>query len=241
MIHSFSLDDSTQLQLRRALRDSLPWIPSGHLCEAISAGLDFRSHAALKAAAKNVFPGQRRFAYFSHPQFCRHLWEYGYDTSNAQGKGLRDFVAPLHGALPYAHRAGGPEWNAHGPLIVYVPPRRLVECCKLVLREVQTHSDANYREPLGQEAHSQYEREYRTFFQPGTLLEAVDEMGIGRTVEEGNNEIRYNFTSAAFIAGIEAAHRRYDGLKWVGQVLADKSVPFESLWASDAALKPVLA
>lgn len=240
MIHSFSLDDSTQLQLRRALRDCMPWLPSGHLCEAIAAGLGFRSYAGLRAKAKQVPFGQRQFAYFSRPRFCAYLWENGYEAAKAFDQGLRNFVAPFHGSLPYAHRAQGPEWKETGPLISLTQPRRLVECCKLVLREVVLHSSPNYREPFGDDAAYLYGQTLKTFFQPGTLLEAVDELGIGRTLKEGEHDVAYNFTSEAFVAGLNAASQRYNGLAWVNKGLALNTVSYPALWAQKGDdLRPV--
>ena len=166
----------------------------------------------------------------------REWWDDGYDTTSSTRRGSSAFVAPLHGVLPYAHRAAGPEWTGHGHLIAYVPPRRLVECCKLVLRDVVLHQNAHFREALHDAAILAYEKAFKTFFQPGTLLEAMDDMGIGRTVEEGKTHVTCNFTSAAFVAGLQTCMQRYNGLDWVGEALAHKKVSFEALWASDARL-----
>lgn len=228
MIHSFSLDDSTQLQVRRAFRDALPPIPSGHLSEAIAAAQGFKSHAALKAMAAATLPGEFRYAYLSRPQLALHLWEHGYDTAS-KDRYMSDFKAPLHGMLPYAHRAQWPEWEENGPLIAYTRPRRLVELLKLVLREVVCHPEPGFRTGFGDRAHRAYEQETRVFHQAGTLLEAVDEMGWARTVARESSTIQYNFTEVEFLAGLEEAKQRYGGLAWVNQGLADKSISVESL------------
>ena len=235
MIHSFSLDESTQLQVRRSFRDVLPPIPAGHLSEAIAFAQGFKSHAALKAMAASTLPGEFRYAYLSRPQLALYLWEHGYETAD-RNRHMGDFKAPLQGTLPYAHRTQGPEWAENGPLIAYTRPRRLVECLKLVLREVACHPDRDYREPFSNDAHAAYEREARVFHQPGTLLEAVDERGWFRTVGPELKPIEYNFTQEAFLLGLNVAKNRYGGLAWINKGLADKSVSIEDLVRGSASI-----
>ena len=100
-MHLMILSDANVAAAKTALRSQLPGVRSSHLTEAIASGLQFNTHAALKAAIDANAELPSAIALASPADFERRLREFGYETSPSN-----PFSAVVSGRslpdLPYA-------------------------------------------------------------------------------------------------------------------------------------------